>query len=124
MSLPTNATNEDFYVRENLAGKGAGLFAARSFKRGAQIYRFDYWSQASMPIHFTNHSCDANAAFDADGMLTALRDIEPHQEITFDYLAHPIPASPWNFACGCGAQGCVGWIQATYVSEASEHRDV
>lgn len=109
MSLPTNP---DFYVRENLTGKGAGLFAARAFARGAHIYPFDYWSHESMPIHFTNHSCDANAAFDEGGTLIALRDIKPDEEITFDYLAHPIPASPWNFACGCGAQDCVGWIQA------------
>lgn len=77
---------------------------------GVSIYRFDYWSQAQMPIHVTNHSCEPNASFNAEGMLVALREIEPGEEITYDYVAHPIPASPWNFQCGCKAQGCLGWI--------------
>ncbi len=68
-----------------------------------------------MPIHATNHSCDPNAAFDAEGMLVALRDIAPNEEITFDYLKHPTPASPWNFACRCGSSNCVGWISASRV---------
>lgn len=114
MPLPTNP---DFYVRENLEGKGAGLFAARTFARGAEIYPFDYWSRESIPIHFTNHSCDANAAFNEGGMLVALRDIKPDEEITFDYLAHPIPASPWNFTCGCGAASCMGHIRAATADE-------
>ena len=77
---------------------------------GESIYRFDYWSYEKMPIHVTNHSCEPNARFNEGGMLIAVREIEPGEEITYDYVAHPIPASPWNFECGCGAKGCVGWI--------------
>lgn len=92
--------------------KGNGLFATRGFVQGAALYQFDYWSQPIMPIHSTNHSCDPNAAFDQDGMLCAVRAIAPHEEITFDYLLFPIPASPWNFECACESLNCKGWIDA------------
>ncbi len=66
-----------------------------------------------MPIHVTNHSCDPNATFDRSGMLIALRDIESGEELTYDYLAHPIPASPWDFECDCGVEKCIGWVKVT-----------
>ena len=90
--------------------EGVGLFATRKFSAGESIYRFDYWSHEQMPIHVTNHSCDPNASFNNQGMLVALREIKAGEEITYDYLAHPLPASPWNFECRCGAAGCVGWV--------------
>jgi SET domain-containing protein len=90
--------------------KGVGLFATRKFNVGESIYRLDYWSHEQMPMHATNHSCDPNARFDEGGMLVAVREIEPGEEITYDYVAHPLPASPWNFRCDCEAEGCVGWI--------------
>lgn len=104
---------EDFEVRHLGAHKGVGLFAVRKFAAGEPVYRFDYWSHERMPIHATNHSCEPNASFDANGMLVAAGDIEPGEEITFDYLAHPIPASPWNFRCVCGSKNCVGWVDAS-----------
>lgn len=101
---------EKFQVLQKNHLMGVGLFATRKYAIGESIYRFDYWSQKQMPIHVTNHSCDPNASFDADGMLLAVRAIEPGEEITYDYVAHPIPASPWNFECACGAENCVGWV--------------
>src|SRR5689334_20039904 len=101
---------EGFETRHIDSRKGVGLFATREFRAGESIYRLDYWSRPQMPMHATNHSCDPNASFDADGMLVAVRRIEAGEEITYDYLAHPLPASPWNFECRCGAKGCVGWV--------------
>ena len=95
------------------ADKGHGLFAARAFKAGEAIFQMDYWSEEIMPMHVTNHSCDANASFDEAGRLIALRDIPVGEEITFNYLDNPTPASPWNFECHCGAANCIGWIDAT-----------
>ena len=92
--------------------KGFGLFTTRAFKKGEELYRFDYWSREVMPMHLTNHSCDPNATFNAEGMLVALRDIDKGEEVTFNYLSHPIPASPWNFKCECGSASCVGWVNA------------
>lgn len=90
---------------------GYGLFASRRFEPGEDIYPFDYWSQDLMPMHLTNHSCDPNATFNEQGMLVALRAIAPNEEITYHYLHHPVPASPWNFRCTCGSENCVGWLQ-------------
>ena len=103
-------TSEGFEARHIDSQKGYGLFATREFSVGESIYQLDYWSREVMPMHMTNHSCDPNASFNEDGMLVAVRQIEPGEEITYDYLALPLPASPWNFKCQCGAKGCVGWL--------------
>ena len=108
----SQSSSEGFQILRVDARKGVGLFATRRFEAGEVIYPMDYWSQEQMPMHATNHSCDPNASFDAGGMLVAVREIEPGEEITFDYLAHPLPASPWNFKCLCGAERCVGWVDA------------
>lgn len=105
-----------FRVVEDLPSKGAGLFAARRFETGERIYAFDYWSEPLTPMHVTNHSCDANGTF-VDGFLVAVRPIAPGEEITFDYTAHPLPASPWDFACGCGAANCAGRVRMGAAAE-------
>ncbi len=111
--MPMSLSSPDgFQVLPAGPRKGAGLFATRRFRAGEAIYRLDYWSRAEMPMHMTNHSCDPNAAFDGGGVLVAVREIEAGEEITYDYVAHPLPASPWNFECHCGAEGCVGWVDA------------
>lgn len=65
------------------------------------------------PARFLNHSCRPNteARAMADGIwIVALRDIQPDEEVTFnynydyqDYREHP---------CRCGAPECVGYIVA------------
>jgi SET domain-containing protein len=105
--------SRDFHIVEDAEGKGAGLFASRMFRAGDDIYVLDYWSEERMPLHATNHSCDPNSAFDDAGMLVVLREIAKGEEITYDYLEHPIPASPWNFKCLCGSGNCRGWINAS-----------
>ena len=68
---------------------------------------------------FVNHSCDPNCrlAFDAGGrvFLTALRDIAPGEELSFDYATTTtragITAFPgWRFECLCGAANCRGEV--------------
>jgi SET domain-containing protein len=109
--MPLSATKH-FHIRDNPNEKGRGLFASKMFVKGEDIYPFDYWSKELMPIHVTNHSCNANATFNAQGRLVALRDIKEHEEITYDYLLHPIAASPWNFKCECKSDGCAKWVTA------------
>jgi SET domain-containing protein len=104
------SSSESYQVLDINPQKGVGLFARRKFKVGESIYQLDYWSHEQMPMHATNHSCEPNASFNEDGMLVAVREIEPGEEITYDYVAHPIPASPWNFKCACEAKRCLGWI--------------
>ena len=88
--------SDDFHIVDGQDGKGRGLFASRRFAKGEAIYPFDYWSEEEMPMHATNHSCDPNGSFNDAGMLVALRQIDQGEEITFHYLRHPIPASPWT----------------------------
>jgi SET domain-containing protein len=107
--MPLSDLNS-FQVLQTAGQKGVGLFATRKFSAGESIYRLDYWSQEQMPVHVTNHSCEPNASFNTEGMLVAVREIEAGEEVTYDYVAHPLPASPWNFECRCGAVGCVGWV--------------
>jgi hypothetical protein len=104
--------SEDFYTGDHVEQKGIGLFAARGFRLGEDIYQMDYWSKPLMPMHATNHSCDPNSSFNESGMLVALRGITKDEEITYDYLLHPIPASPWNFECQCRTVDCIGWVVA------------
>lgn len=104
---------DGFQIIEYSTNKNKGLLAARKFLAGDEIYPFDYWSQEVTPMHMTNHSCDPNASFNDAGMLVAIRDIDVGEEITYDYLKHPVPASPWNFECLCGAVNCRGWISVS-----------
>lgn len=70
-------------------------------------------SGADNPARHANHSCDPSAEAVREGehiLLVARRDLEPGEEITFDYgfgladaLEHP---------CRCGAPGCPGRILA------------
>lgn len=104
---------EGFRVVEFSTHKNKALFTTRTFAAGEEIYPFDYWSQEVMPMHMTNHSCDPNASFNDNAVLVAIRDIAADEEITYDYLPHPVPASPWNFECLCGASNCRGWISVS-----------
>lgn len=101
----------DFHVVED-EEKGRGLFTSRRFVEGEFLYFLDYWSAELMPMHLTNHSCEPNVSFNDAGELIALRDIAMGEEIAYDYLRVPLPASPWNFACQCKAESCLGWIRA------------
>jgi len=114
MSLANSA---DFHLITRNDAKERCLLASRAFSPGEAIYQLDYWSAEVMPMHVTNHSCDANATFNEAGTLVALRNIAAGEEITFNYLDNPTPASPWNFECHCGASNCIGWIHAAAQSD-------
>jgi len=56
-----------------------------------------------------NHSCAPNLGFDGPITLVALRDIEPGEELTYDYaMADATPLLDMD--CGCRAAGCRGRI--------------
>ena len=64
---------------------------------------------------YANHSCNPNAESYTYGgrvFIRAMRNIKTDEEITYDYLLHPIPASPWDFMCECKSDGCVKWVKA------------
>lgn len=67
-----------------------------------------------------NHSCDPNLEAEQEGnrvFLRALRDIEPGEELFFDYGlvidARLTPKLKKEYACWCGASNCRGTMLAT-----------
>jgi hypothetical protein len=63
-----------------------------------------------MPQHYTNHSCNPNAGFKGQMFMVAMKEIQPGEEITFDYamIIHSNPNSTCYFKmeCGCGEPNC------------------
>lgn len=58
---------------------------------------------------FINHSCQPNAGIQGDRTLIALRDLEPGEEITYDYAM--TDTSPYDeFECLCGSYECRGRV--------------
>ncbi|NWG17677.1 MAG: SET domain-containing protein-lysine N-methyltransferase [Chloroflexi bacterium] len=61
------------------------------------------------PVDFVNHSCDPNAGLSGQIALVALRDIQPGEEICFDYAMSD--GTPYDeFVCRCGAPNCRGRV--------------
>ncbi|HLB46444.1 MAG TPA: SET domain-containing protein-lysine N-methyltransferase [Anaerolineales bacterium] len=57
------------------------------------------------PADYFNHSCNPNAGLAGQIALVAMRDIEPGDEVCFDYAMSD--ASPYDeFECECGVPTC------------------
>lgn len=109
---------------------GRGLFADHSYKAGDEILRFegrtvpasivaamgdeecymiqigrDLYFEPQAPGRYTNHSCDPNAAIKDDYRLVALRDIQPNEQICFDYST-TMSENNWTMECRCGSTNC------------------
>ncbi len=64
---------------------------------------------------FINHSCNPNAEVTWNGdiaTLVAMQNIEPGEEITFDYGTVIPPGNKFTFSCTCGATKCRKLIHA------------
>jgi len=61
------------------------------------------------PSDCFNHSCCPNAGFTGQIGLVAMRDIEPGEEVCFDYAM--CDGTPYDeFICSCGSETCRGNI--------------
>jgi uncharacterized protein len=118
-------------------GGQRGVFALQSLKKGELIAIFggaicDFNGLLSLPDtlrslslqvedemflvpetvgegDFVNHSCDPNAGLSGQICLVAMRDIEPGEEIRFDYaMCDSLPYD--EFDCECGSMNCRGHI--------------
>lgn len=54
---------------------------------------------------FVNHSCDPNAGLTEPLELIAVKNIQPGEEITWDYSTWIID-DPWSIPCKCGSKRC------------------
>ena len=91
----------------------------------------DKYLDLYQPYIFFNHSCDPNAGLRGRGKLFSLRDIEPGEEITFDYSTSEWTddeawRTPWNelwrVPCTCGSSLCRGEIR-TFPSLSAERKE-
>ncbi len=58
---------------------------------------------------FFNHSCEPNAGIKGQIFLVAMRDIEPDEEVTFDYAMclHRVEGlPPYRLECLCSYDNC------------------
>jgi hypothetical protein len=60
-------------------------------------------------IKFINHSCDPTGWWLTYGTLTARRDIQPGEEITYDYSTSDIKLN-YRMECLCGTDACRGIV--------------
>ncbi|MCE1253535.1 MAG: SET domain-containing protein [Anaerolineae bacterium] len=62
------------------------------------------------PADMVNHSCDPNAGISGQIVLVAYRDIQPGEEICFDYAMSD--SNPYDeFNCQCGSALCRGKVR-------------
>jgi SET domain-containing protein len=140
-------TVSDFNIKQSpIAGKG--VFTNRSFKKGETIHflkgelcsleeilkRVDEGKEASSdPLGVAeeqyldldeisrtfNHSCGPNGFIRGKSELVALRDINPGEEITYDYSTtmadnkekiEKAGRKLWTCKCNCGSKNCRGII--------------
>jgi hypothetical protein len=73
-----------------------------------QIGKDDYCFRQGN-IMYMNHSCDPTAWWEGYGILTARRDINPGEEVTYDYSTTDITLS-YQMECKCGSNACRGVI--------------
>jgi hypothetical protein len=61
------------------------------------------------PADFINHSCDPNCGLQGQIILVAMTDIQPGEEVTFDYAM--TDSSPFDeFDCSCASPRCRGKV--------------
>lgn len=61
------------------------------------------------PADYFNHCCDPNAGMNGQIVLVAMRDIEPGEEVCYDYAM--TDGTPYDeFECACGTPHCRGRV--------------
>lgn len=120
-------TIADFEIVHTEDGRGMGVRARRSFRRGDLLCRVSGLVVAERRLHTLQitatshlydphfcglllHSCDPNVFLDMDDFeLWALKHIAAGEMLLMDYAATE-DVLMRQFACRCGAPNCRGWI--------------
>ncbi|MFN0054918.1 MAG: SET domain-containing protein [Planctomycetales bacterium] len=85
--------------------RAKGALAANALQIG-----IDRYLDLEEPGRLLNHSCEPNAGVRNGTRLVALRDIQPGEEIRFDYST--TVSDGWTMPCRCGAPHCRGLVVA------------
>ena len=92
----------------------AQIFTAEGEFKIQSVGDYLYLGPSKSLDDYVNHSCDPNAALIVDDVphvfLAALRDIEPGEEVTYDYSVTMFN-DDWEIHCNCGSTICRGKIQ-------------
>ena len=92
-----------------LSGKEASVYPAELKRYLFQTDEDQYCDAGDIEdreeADFMNHSCDPNCGIQGALRIVAMRDIEPGEEITFDYAMNE-SAYAFTLKCECGAQDC------------------
>ena len=125
-------TKEDRFELKESDEKGAGVFAVGSFHTGdivmigtieknvgenhshaSQVGENRYVLHAGL-ISRVNHSCEPNCGIRVNETgahdFVAIKDIGPHEEITFDYAMRNYTIEHFPYKCMCGSEKCRGRI--------------
>jgi hypothetical protein len=80
---------------------------SRSIQIDEHLYLLS--SEHPEPGDMVNHSCDPSCGLMGSNLVVAMRDLEPGDEITFDYAM--CDGSDYDeFICGCESEHCRGLI--------------
>lgn len=119
---------DDVIIRDSKIN-GKGVFAARNFKKGEIVLKWDkshvlleeevkkmknkekkyickfndVYFEVQEPEKFVNHSCDANTTA-KDFCDVAIKDIKQGEEITANYIEELPPGT--EMKCNCGSKNC------------------
>lgn len=87
--------------------RGLQRFAAERVSRSIQVEvdLFFVGPVEREPGDSINHSCEPNCGMRNATQVVAMRDIEPGEELTFDYAMSDMAAYD-EFDCACGAESC------------------
>ncbi len=122
--------SEKFEIKES-SSLGRGLFAAQLIKKGECILEFTgpiisleealqkAPDKLSCPLQIgpteyidiqepgviANHSCSPNTGIQDDRFLVAIDEIQPGQEIFYDYST-TMDENNWTLECKCGSPNC------------------
>jgi hypothetical protein len=91
-----------FHFQDTL---GMGNKESHSLQVGPEEY-----IMCPTPFLYSNHSCDPNGGLTANLHMIALRDIEPGEEICWDYSTSMMERS-WEMVCHCGSPLCRGVVR-------------
>jgi len=140
----------DLYMKTT--NKGNGVFTEKKFSAGecviefrGKLYTREHYIRNHNPDNnhylqidddtymgpsedlddYINHSCNPNCGirhYESGIFLFALRDIEKHEEITFDYST-TMDEDLWEMECRCGEKECRGTVRDfKYLPKAVQKR--
>lgn len=130
---------------------GKGLRAARAFRAGTRLCRFEgpvmafeqippeeirhallledgRWLVDRGLARFINHCCAPNCRIDAENFVVNLREVAKGEELTFAYNIVYEGEDPgpwderWSFNCACGAKNCRGRVDGYVKPDGTDFR--